>query len=74
MRALANLIRTCLLVAVVSKRSFKFDDINIGDVVMRGVDWQWGDQDGGEGSTGVVVEITRWKVNKTHVYVGLDSL
>ena len=50
--------------AVVSKRTHKFDDTDIGDVVMRGVDWQWGEQDGGEGSTGVVVEITRWKVKK----------
>ena len=62
MKALASLVGSCMVIAVASKRSFKFDDINIGDVVMRGVDWQWGDQDGGEGETGVVVEITRWKV------------
>jgi len=31
-----------------------------GAVVMRGVDWDWGDQDGGQGSQGIVKEIVNW--------------
>ena len=35
-----------------------------GAMVMRGRDWQWGDQDGGEGSQGYINEITN-KDNQT---------
>eukprot|EP01036_Dinobryon_divergens_P039057 gene39057-51389_t len=31
--------------------------LSVGDKVVRGKDWQWGDQDGGEGKTGVVKEL-----------------
>jgi len=31
-----------------------------GAIVMRGVDWDWGDQDGGQGSQGIVKEIVNW--------------
>jgi len=37
-------------------------DINVADVVVRGPDWEWGDQDGGgDESKGIVVEILTWK-------------
>ena len=36
--------------------------------VVRGPDWKWGDQDGGEGHLGTVVEI----VSKTEVVVQWD--
>ena len=42
-------------------------DVNVADVVVRGPDWDWGDQDGGGGGEGnerqqgVVVEILPWK-------------
>ena len=31
--------------------------VGLGVRVVRGPDWKWGDQDGGEGCTGTVVEI-----------------
>ena len=31
--------------------------MEVGLRVIRGVDWSWGDQDGGEGHVGTVVEI-----------------
>lgn len=31
--------------------------MQIGLRVVRGKDWKWGDQDGGEGSVGTVVEV-----------------
>lgn len=37
-----------------------YDDISRGDVVVRGPDWKWRDQDGGNGERGVVTDITRW--------------
>ena len=64
MKAFAGLIGSCIVLTIAAKRSFKYDDIDVGDVVMRGIDWKWGNQDGGEGKTGVVVDITRWKVRK----------
>jgi E3 ubiquitin-protein ligase mind-bomb len=33
------------------------DDIRLGDRVVRGVDWDRGKEDGGEGNVGTVVEI-----------------
>jgi hypothetical protein len=35
--------------------------ISVGDMVVRGPAWEWGDQDGGAGSLGEVVEIKSWK-------------
>ena len=32
-----------------------------GARVVRGRDWKWGDQDGGEGREGTVVEIAGWQ-------------
>lgn len=43
-------------------------DVEVADVVVRGPDWEWGNQDGGGGSEetdaqaqGIVVEILAWK-------------
>ena len=33
------------------------DKVCIGLRVVRGPDWEWGDQDGGEGHVGTVVEL-----------------
>lgn len=33
--------------------------MDIGCRVVRGPDWEWDDQDGGEGSLGVVVEVDK---------------
>lgn len=33
------------------------DMILVGSRVVRGPDWQWGDQDGGQGHVGTVVTI-----------------
>ena len=33
-------------------------DIELGLRVVRGPDWKWGDQDGGEGTVGSVVEVS----------------
>ena len=35
--------------------------IAVHDKVVRGPSWDWGDQDGGAGSFGEVVEVTTWK-------------
>ena len=35
--------------------------IAVGDTVVRGPDWDWGDQDGGIGCFGEVMEIKTWK-------------
>jgi hypothetical protein len=35
--------------------------ISVSDKVVRGPSWDWGDQDGGAGSYGVVTEVTTWK-------------
>ena len=32
-------------------------DVDVGLRVVRGPDWEWGDQDGGEGHVGTVVEV-----------------
>ena len=32
-------------------------EVQIGLRVVRGPDWEWGDQDGGEGHVGTVVEV-----------------
>ena len=32
-----------------------------GAIVMRGPDWDWGDQDGGLGSQGLVKDVENWK-------------
>ena len=32
-------------------------DVKVGQRVVRGPDWKWGDQDGGEGNVGTVVEV-----------------
>ena len=32
-------------------------EVEVGLRVVRGPDWQWGDQDGGEGHVGTVVEV-----------------
>ena len=32
-------------------------EIQVGLRVVRGPDWEWGDQDGGEGHVGTVVEV-----------------
>lgn len=32
-------------------------DVKVGHRVVRGPDWKWGDQDGGEGNVGTVVEV-----------------
>lgn len=37
--------------------------------VVRGKDWKWGDQDGGEGSVGTVVEVGTGKLRSTVVVV-----
>ena len=34
-------------------------EIEVGLRVVRGPDWEWGDQDGGEGHVGTVVEVKR---------------
>ena len=33
------------------------DVIGVGIRVVRGVDWEWGDQDGGDGSVGTIAEV-----------------
>uniref|UniRef100_A0A2K6SFD8 MIB/HERC2 domain-containing protein n=1 Tax=Saimiri boliviensis boliviensis TaxID=39432 RepID=A0A2K6SFD8_SAIBB len=33
--------------------------VQVGMRVVRGVDWKWGQQDGGEGGVGMVVELGR---------------
>eukprot|EP00604_Paraphysomonas_vestita_P004359 CAMPEP_0174825720 /NCGR_PEP_ID=MMETSP1107-20130205/43036_1 /TAXON_ID=36770 /ORGANISM="Paraphysomonas vestita, Strain GFlagA" /LENGTH=177 /DNA_ID=CAMNT_0016057607 /DNA_START=6124 /DNA_END=6654 /DNA_ORIENTATION=+ len=35
--------------------------ISVGDKVVRGPTWDWGNQDGGAGSYGEVIEVTTWK-------------
>ena len=32
-------------------------EVQVGLRVVRGPDWEWGDQDGGEGHVGTVVEV-----------------
>ena len=34
-------------------------DVLVGTRVVRGPDWTWGDQDGGEGHVGTVAEVLR---------------
>ncbi|CAN0049922.1 unnamed protein product [Choristocarpus tenellus] len=41
-----------------------------GDVAIRGPDWRWGEQDGGEGCRGLVVGLTSWGGRQ----VGADDL
>ena len=36
--------------------------LNVGDTVVRGPDWGYGDEDGGPGSKGVVEALDEWKV------------
>ena len=33
--------------------------VSVGLRVVRGPDWEWGDQDGGEGHVGTVVEVEK---------------
>lgn len=33
----------------------------VGMSVVRGPDWQWGEQDGGRGNLGVIIEILAWR-------------
>ena len=40
------------------------NDVAVGMVVKRGPDWRYGNQDGGVGSFGVVVEIRQWFVDR----------
>lgn len=49
--------------------------IKVGDVVVRGPDWRWENQDGGEGCKGRVVEVrkngwvnVKWERNAKHDY------
>ena len=35
--------------------------LSVGSRVVRGPSWEYGDQDGGAGSPGTIVEITSWK-------------
>jgi E3 ubiquitin-protein ligase mind-bomb len=46
-----------------------------GARVIRGVDWQWDDQDGGNFKRGKVTEIKDWNVNSVHsaAYVIWDN-
>jgi len=37
------------------------DELCVGDFVVRARDWKWGDEDGGAGSIGTVVEVTSWR-------------
>ena len=37
------------------------NSIAVGDRVVRGPAWDWGDQDGGAGGLGIVTEVTTWK-------------
>lgn len=50
-------------------------EIKVGDLVIRGPDWKWENQDGGTGSKGTVVEIrkngwvnVKWSRNVKHDY------
>lgn len=38
----------------------QFKGLYIGAKVVRGTDWEWGDQDGGPGHTGRVIDIKGW--------------
>eukprot|EP01083_Nonionella_stella_P122095 367158_1 len=38
----------------------RYKGIYIGDRVVRGPDWKWGDQDGGDGLEGTVYGLRRW--------------
>ena len=38
-------------------------DVELGLRVVRGPDWEWGDQDGGEGHVGTVVEVGETSVS-----------
>jgi E3 ubiquitin-protein ligase mind-bomb len=46
-----------------------------GARVVRGVDWQWEDQDGGNGRRGKVIEIQDWAASspRSAAYVGWDN-
>ena len=35
--------------------------LQVGMTVQRGPDWQWGEQDGGKGNIGVIIEVTHWR-------------
>ena len=51
-------------------------EIDVGIRVVRGPDWAWGDQDGGEGIVGTVVEVDRSTAvggGATEVLVQWDS-
>ena len=39
--------------------------VEIGMRVVRGPNWRWGDQDGGEGHTGTIVEVGKPGSSKT---------
>ncbi|KAL3281489.1 hypothetical protein HHI36_004694 [Cryptolaemus montrouzieri] len=41
-------------------RKCELKGIFVGAKVVRGVDWEWGDQDGGEGKIGKVLDIRGW--------------
>lgn len=41
-------------------------ELEIGDEVVRGPDWYWDDQDGGEGNIGVVVDLDAYRTPGWH--------
>jgi E3 ubiquitin-protein ligase mind-bomb len=47
------------------KETMSADIVQVGLRVVRGVDWQWADQDGGEGHVGTIVDIGGQGSNKS---------
>ncbi len=47
--------------------------VEVGLRVIRGPDWSWGDQDGGEGGVGTVVEVRRAADPEGTAYVQWDG-
>ena len=56
-------------------KKMTFIVIFAGARVMRGVDWQWDEQDGGETRRGKVTEIKDWNANcpRSAAYVVWDN-
>lgn len=52
--------RGCIPNLPVPSQSNSDGSIQIGDIVVRGKDWHYGDEDGGAGSRGVVVHLFSW--------------
>ena len=44
-----------------SKRMKMEYPIDVGDIVKRGPDWKWGNDDGGRGGLGIVMDTTKYK-------------